>query len=414
MLARLSRHMLLLLVSNVGGAGLSFLLSILIGRALGSEGLGEYAVVLAWVYPLSLLVEFGLGTLATRDLAREVATSAAYLHTVTRARLLLGGIAMLALLVLAPLLSSDPVIVTGLVVSAPMVILVPFTSAFTAVFKARGAMYPIPWLNIGMLVAQVLLTSAVLAAGGGVVLALAVNTLTSLGQLIAAWAIWRWRFHTAVGARAVLSLGALLRRAFPFALAGLFAALQIRLSILLLENLATTADVGAFAAANRFVEAARLVPNAFFGALLPALATLAAQPDALHHTFRRSMLGLSAFGLAAGVGISLLAPWLVTSTYGEGFAPAVPVLQVLVWSLVFNVLRGGRTLYWYALGREMQVNVVNGAVILLQIALSLALIPPLGAVGAALGMIAVEAAALALLWREIRLPARWSLSDARP
>src|SRR5262245_30330693 len=112
MFSRLSRHTLLLLVSNVGGAALSFALSVLIGRVLGNGGLGAYTVVLAWVYPLSMVVEFGLATLATRDLSMDVSQSDAYLNAMVLARLVFGGAAVAALVLFAPLLSSEPSIVS--------------------------------------------------------------------------------------------------------------------------------------------------------------------------------------------------------------------------------------------------------------------------------------------------------------
>jgi O-antigen/teichoic acid export membrane protein len=196
----------------------------------------------------------------------------------------------------------------------------------------------------------------------------------------------------------------LLRRAWPFALAALFAALQTRLSVILLERLTNTTEVGYFTAANRFTEAARMFPNALFGALFPALAALAANPDQLASTFRRAMRGLALFGMVASIGFTVAAPILINLVYGVDFVPAVPALIVLGWSLLFGVLRGGRTLYWYALERERYVNAVNAGVIALQAALGLWLVPAYGALGAAIGFLAVEAAALALLWREVRFP----------
>jgi len=80
------------------------------------------------------------------------------------------------------------------------------TGAFTAIFRARQAMWPIPSLNVGMLVIQVALTAVVFLAGGSVLAALIVNTVTSAGQLVAAWAVWRWKFRTPTRARPVVPL----------------------------------------------------------------------------------------------------------------------------------------------------------------------------------------------------------------
>lgn len=400
--SRISRNTLTLLISNLGGAPLSFILSALIGRALGTEGLGAYAVAMAWVLPLSFVVEFGLATLMQRDLAADLSAVRATLESVVLSRLLIGGAVMLLLIIAAPLISSDPNVILGLHISAPMVIILPLFSTFSAVYKAYGAMWPVPWLNIGMLLAQVILTVGALAAGGGLAVVLILNVATSAAQLAAAYVIYRWRFSkpdAETRRLEAIKILPLLRRAAPFALAALFAALQTRLSVILLEQLATTVQVGYFSAAARFVEAARMIPNAFFGALFPALAALAADRVLMRHTFRRGMLGLGAVGAVTGIGFLLLAQPLITLTYGTEFTPAVPVLQALGWSLLFSNLRGARTLYLYALGQENRVNHINGIVIIAQAALSVLLIPAANALGVAVVHVLVEIIALALLWR---------------
>jgi O-antigen/teichoic acid export membrane protein len=256
-----------------------------------------------------------------------------------------------------------------------------------------------------MLVMQVVLTTLVFLNGGGVIAALIVNMLTSAGQVAAAWLIYQWRFREVVGAvrEPPLQTSVLLRRALPFAIAAVLAALQTRVGIILLERLASTGEVGYYAAASRFVEAGRMIPNAFFGALFPALAALAAQPIRLNQTFTRTMLGLASFGLLLGLAFLLLASWVVELTFGASFASAVPVLQLLMWSLLPALLRAGRTLYWYALGQESFVNIVTGVVLVLQIALSWWLIPRHGALGAAAATVVVEGLAFALVWRPANL-----------
>jgi O-antigen/teichoic acid export membrane protein len=100
---QLSRNTGILLVNNLAGAGLSFLLSALIGRVLGADGLGVYAAVAAWIFPLSLIVDFGLSMLMTRDLASLPENSTPMLRRVMLLRLLIGGGVMLTLIILAPL-----------------------------------------------------------------------------------------------------------------------------------------------------------------------------------------------------------------------------------------------------------------------------------------------------------------------
>jgi PST family polysaccharide transporter len=388
-LSRLPSNTLTLLGSNLGGALLLFVLSALIGRTFGSPGLGVYAVALAWVYPLSLVVEFGLTTLMTRAISADSAQIPAYMESITGARLLLGGGVLLAFYLAAPLISRDPVVITALQISAPLIVIQPFYSQFTTVFKAQGRLWTIPALNLGMIGAQVVLTAIALAYGGNVLHALSLNTVTSAGQLVAAWWLYQ-RLTLAEQPRLPLSQGdwgvrlvTLLRAAFPFALAAIFAALQARMVFLLLEP--QVIEAGYFSAANRFIEAAKLLPNAFFAALFPLIGSASVQS-----AFRPAALGLAAFGLVAGIGFTVAAPHLLTLVFGGGFQPAVPTLIVLGWSLLFFALRGARTIYWYAHSGEHFINEVNALAVVGIFVLSAALIPAYGAVGGAVAVLLTD------------------------
>lgn len=405
--ASLRRNTVLLMLSNIGGAALSFALSALIGRALGEAGLGIYAVSAAWIFPLALIADFGISTLMTRDLSASPEDCERYLRASALARGGFGGLLMISLIVLAPWLSRDPAVVEGIRISAPLILILPFYSSFTAVFKAHNAMGLIPWLNIGMLLSQVILTTLAFALGGGVRAAIIINVATSLGQLIAAYLAYRARFAERGPAEPLRPLvRRLIQRSWKFAVAGLLAAMQIRLSTILLEQLTNAGEVGYFSAGSRFMEAARLIPNAYFGALFPALSAVAADPQAMQRVFGNAFRLLILFGIACALAAWLAAPVIIPLVFGDGFTASVPVLQMLMIALGFSVVRGLRTLYWYAHGREGYVNVVNAVVIVAQIALSLVLLPPLGALGAAIVLLMIEWAALLMLWREIPFT-RW-------
>ena len=406
MLTRLSQNTLTLLSSNLGGALLLFVLSAMIGRTLGSAGLGVYAVALAWVYPLSLLVEFGLTTLMTREISANIDQLPTYMESITLARLLIGGTVLIALYVAAPHLSADPVIVVGLQVTAPLVIIQPFYSQFTTAFKVRGFMWTIPALNLGMIGAQVLLTALILASGGTVLHALILNTITSAVQLVAAWCLYqayvrRDRLHSVGSIQSSgrdesrpyndIRLLALLRAALPFALAAVFAALQARMVFFLLEH--QVMEAGYFSAANRFIEAAKLLPNAFFAALFPLIGSAS-----VRGAFRPATLGLAAFGFSAGIGFTVTAPFLLTLVFGADFLPAAPTLIVLGWSLIFFGLRGNRTIYWYAHGGEHFVNGVNALAVVAIFLLGLGLIPLFGAFGGAVAVLLTELGVTTLLY----------------
>lgn len=140
----------MLLVSNIGSTLLSFLLSILIGRASGETGLGVYAAALAWILPLSLIAEFGIGTLITRETAAQPSQAHVYLNASAKIRTIFGGTLALVVILAAPIMSDNLNVITGLRLSAPLIWIAPTFGAYTAVFRARGKMGIIAALNIGM------------------------------------------------------------------------------------------------------------------------------------------------------------------------------------------------------------------------------------------------------------------------
>lgn len=393
---RLSQNTLALLLSNGGSAVLSFMLSVMIGRVLGQDGLGIYATVLAWIFPLSLITEFGLGTLITRDIALKPEDSHAYLRASILARLVIGGVITLIIYSTAPLISQDIHIVRGLQIASPLIIILPFYSSFTAIFRAKQIMQPITWLNLGMLISQVSLTGLAFWYGEDIESVLIINTLTSFVQLFAAWLVYqRWFYEPS---RQIIPLQTLLVAATPFAIAAVLAAIQSRIAIILLEQFTSTNDVGLYTAAARFIEAGRMLPHAFFDALFPVLASLATIPHELKRMFRRVLVGLTTFGIAFAVVISWISLPLLTLTYGQDFISARSMLIILAWSLLPMLLKGGRTLYWYAVGETMYVNLVTVGVIIIQVIAAIWLIPSYGAMGAAWVMVIAETSAVILLF----------------
>jgi O-antigen/teichoic acid export membrane protein len=291
--------------------------------------------------------------------------------------------------------------------SAPLVIILPWFGIYTAMFRAQQLMWPIPWLNIWMLIFQIAFTILVFSLGGSIIAIFVVNTLTSAGQLAVAGWIWhhRWFTKEVSGHESVRSLHitSLMRAAWPFAIAGVLAAVQTRVGTVLLERFTDTSNVGYYAASTRFVEAGRLIPNAVFGAIFPILVPLTSQPGQLQRVFKQMMAGLTAFGLILAILCLFWAPTIITLTYGNRFMPAVPLLQAAMGSLLPSMLRSGMTLYWYALKREQFVNVVSGVSLATQLVLSFIFIPTYGAAGAIGVMIAADSVALAILiWPVLR------------
>lgn len=383
---------------------LQFAFAILIARVLGQDGLGTYGTVLAWIFPLSLLVEYGIGTILTRDIARNRDNTTSLVSAAIRSRLLIGLPAVIGLWFISPLLSSNPSIVTGLQIAAPLVLIQPLFSIFSAVFRAQLNMRLLALLGVGMSVGQVALGFVVLAAGGDIIAVLLLNTITSALQLGAAYIIFR-QGHAAQKHQH-LPLMALLSSAGPFALAGIIAALQLRLPLILLEQWHGAAAAGVFVAASRMIDAGRLIAIAFLDTLYPALSNRMDDTHAARQLFARAiMLCAPVCGIVA-VGIHIFAPAIINLLYGGDFAVSADILRVLGWMLAANTLKGAGIIFLFATDKPGISNRANIIALMIEVSLCAVWISSNGAYGAAYVLLVSEliGAGLVLLavWRELR------------
>jgi O-antigen/teichoic acid export membrane protein len=395
-LLKITQNTGILLLVNLSGAGLGLLLAAALGRGLGDAGFGQYSLVMTWLLSLLLLAEFGLSTVLTRDLAARPQQTPGYLINSIVAKMGLGLLLSAGLWLAAPWLAlqQNPAEVAALRWGGLYLLTGLVYSSFTAVFRARQIMTPILWLTLGG-------QSALLA--GTVALLLTRQPLWTLiawggiSQGLQAWAAARLAARRGVAGplrRAEVDLRlarALLDRAWPFALAGLLAALQMRANIFLLGYMQGDQALGWFAAANRFMDTGRQLPGAFYAAIFPAMARLSTtNPAALQKTFNQARLWLLAFGLAAAAAALPLANPVLKLVYGPAFTPATAALQLLALSITANSQNSLLIIYLYARGREKTVNWLTAAGLAVNLVLCAWLIPHWGAAGAAMALLAAE------------------------
>lgn len=409
--ARLAKNTITLLLGSAGTTILSLMLSVIIGRNLGESGLGIYATALAWIAPITLVAEFGLSTLLTRELAANPHATRSLVNTAIRIRFWMGTGLSIGLILAAPFLSQESLIVMGIQLSAVLIWVQPLFSTYTSVFRARQAMLPIALLNLGMLLIQVVLTWLLLLQAQRVEGVFIINSATSALQLFAAWLIYRRRFRA--GKADFTQAIPLMRQALPFAIAAVLAALHMRLNILWLEQVWNSAETGYYAAAGRIPEVVRVASIAFFDAAFPMLVSLSGNENLLRQYLKRMLVGLGITGLAFAAAATMVGPFVILFLYGEAFHDAIQPMILLSWAIIPLLIRSTLTFYGYVQRDETFVNSTVFVSFLARILFCALLIPPYGVSGAALAHLAAETFGMLLLAGR-HLPINWLRISTRP
>ena len=76
---KIGHNTLILLAVNLVSGLSAVVTGVILGRALGDRGFGQYSLVMSWLVGLAVFLELGLNTLLTRDLAANPGVARVYL-----------------------------------------------------------------------------------------------------------------------------------------------------------------------------------------------------------------------------------------------------------------------------------------------------------------------------------------------
>jgi O-antigen/teichoic acid export membrane protein len=386
-------------VNLLGAAGAAVL-----ARALGVEGLGRYGTVLALVTVLGGITDAGLTVTGSRELALldDAARRRALLGAMLGARLALAVLAFVLCLGIGRLAGYGDAQLAGLALAA-------FAAILTAAQATLGLPLVVELRNGAVAAADVARQVALFAGivvlallGAGLVPFLALQVLSALVALAAT--LWLLRPGQATWPRFDLEeWRALARVALPVALALVLTLVYVRVLIVLTSLLADDVETGLFVASSRVVEMLGGLPLLLSGVILP-VAAVAARDDRgrLRYVVGRTTELSLLLGLATAIGVGLAAPTALLVLGGADFAAAAEVLRLQAPAIVTVFVLQSWVTFLIAEHRHREVV---GAVVLGLVALlvaSLALIPPVGARGAAGAAVLADLVYAAALFRAMR------------
>jgi PST family polysaccharide transporter len=177
-------------------------------------------------------------------------------------------------------------------------------------------------------------------------------------------------------------------QSFPVAISTLLAGVYMRIDQVMLHNMASDRVLGQYAAAVKVSELLETAPSALLYSIMPVLSVAAGVQLQFQAYQARTFRYLNVCSAGLCVGMTVGAPLIIKWLYGPKFAPAVLLLQILIWSevsvffgaLVMNLLVA-RNLQKY-----LTVPTAAGAVV--NVLLNLYLIPRYAALGAAIATVA--------------------------
>lgn len=390
---RVGRNFVYRIGSQAGSAVINVAAMVLLGRALGASGYGDYSFYYALIPLLSNLAGFGMGIVVTREIARDPACAPRLLGDAILLRAILCVVLFVGVAVVTPRIYGPYETLLVLIVTAAAML--DFSQDVSVwVLRAHERLD----LEARLLFVSQLVWFAIIALGvflhAGLPVLLGAASIAFLCRAIAgAWLMHR-RFHRPEYRPDRGRMWALLKDGLPFGLALFGVVLYGRIGLLTLKSLGSSLDVSYYQVAYLLSQPFTFVATALAMAMFPQIARRAGhQPEELRGSLRRALKCQFLMGLPLTLALVLLAdPLIHLLFHGNGFDQAAAALRLMSLGITIIFLNHAARYTLAALDQQRDYLVGVGVGIAVNAILCALLVPRLGYPGACVAFLAAEVA----------------------
>jgi len=384
---RLFRDLVELCFGQLLAAVVTLLAFASLARTLDTEHYGfvEFAAALSLFF--AMLVDFGLGSVGARELARDPARASHHAAIIPAVRLLLAAVAI-------PVMGLSGHLINGSPEAQPLVWL--FSIGLLAI------PWRLDWLlqaldRMRAVATGQVLRSAVFAVGVYLfvrgprdVVRVGLVEILAAGSAVLFYLALQVAYVTPLRLRFSPSdLKSLLHQASSIGLSNVVWALHQYVHLFLLGTLVGGEETAWFGAAHRIVAAMLIFSYAYHFNLFPTMVRwIADSPRRFDELMRASFRMVAWAGVLIAFGCSLFARPILEIVFGERFGTAAPAFAILVWAFPITTLGGHARWSLIASGQQRCVLLAQTAGAAVALPISPFLILRYGAVGGAIAMVA--------------------------
>ncbi len=388
---------------EIMGRVLRLFIVVYAARVLGAAGWGAFSYLTSLAAILTVFSDVGLSSVVIREVTKNPQLKDKYFSSAFLFKFILTVLSFLIIVFLAPH-------ITNIQVSRTLVYLVGFLFIFdslrrfgASLFRAMERMELEALVNI--------ITQAIIVVAGFIALLM----ITSPESLAAAYAIGagagllvtmyilRQDIGNLFSSFDKKLLKPIMSAAWPLSLAAIFGVLIVNIDTVIIGWFRSAAEVGFYAAAQKPIAFLYLLPALATGAFFPVLARLANKDNERFRYVLEKGLGLVLlFAIPIAIGIFLTAPEIVKLFYGSAYAPSAGPLKILALTLLAVFPVGMIINAIFAYNRQSELVPLWATGLLIDIGLSLLLIPRWGITGAAWAVFITQLIINALIWRRMK------------
>ena len=394
---RVVRNSSYLVIAQVPVQAANAVYVLVLAQRLGVSDFGRFATLWALLAFFQTVLEQGLGRSITRDLASRTVSPARGIVNGLVLAVALGTLSVGAMTGIGWALSvilghSTDLVMLAFVTGASLAPRAIWLTA-SAVFNAQQRIGVSAILSVVASLSNVALGLTALLAGlglPGVMSASAVAQVVPMGVAFTLLFRMVWPGEASVSRTALVTMG---RSATPFVVRALLGIVYFRADLLLLTTLVGFEAAGIYQAAYKVLELALVLPGAANSAAYPVIsAYLARNRERAVRAYQRLLGGSFVVGLPLSALLFVGATPLVNLLYGSAYRAAAPMLALLAGAILLSYVNAAPITLLSASPRQTALTIVTALGLVVNLAVNAALIPRMAGQGAAIAMIASEAA----------------------
>ncbi len=382
----LARNTFYLTTAAIGQKVIAFVYFLFLARVMQPESTGTYFLVVSFIMIFSVVADFGITQVVIREIAKAPDQAKQLLKGALGAKLFFMVIAVFAANIVSLSLGYDTLVIQLILLASVNLF---FDALHLLFYGALRGMQNLQYEALGVLGGQI----ASVTAG-----ALVLWLYPSLYLLVIALMLTSFVNVAVSATKVVQKLGAgillptfegdstkiLLKTALPFALAAVFVKVYSYIDSIFISKFLGTVELGYYSVAYKFTYAFQFLPMAFIAALYPGIsANIGKDEFRVNQMMEKGMWYMAILVIPIAFGLWAIAPEAVLLA-GDSYAPATPVLQILIFALIPLFLDFPIGSLLNAANRQSTKTAIMGATMVINIILNFLLIPRIGLIGAAI------------------------------
>lgn len=383
------KNFLSLSTSEVLSRFIGFITTAYMARVLSSAAFGKVNFVEAIITYFLVIVNPGLSVIGIREIARDREHKEDYISTITALKFILFFLAILILFVLIFLIDKPYEI--KLLIFLYGLTLLPASFLIDWVFNGLEKMEYTALTNIAARALFMILVISIVKSASHVFAIPLIKLVTDTFIVISLILIFnrsfgkiRFSFDRKLAwdvMKAALPLG------YSFCMIGIY----YSAGTIMLGFMRDDQTVGYYNAASKITLFLIAFSGAFYSAIFPVMSSYYKSSFERLRDFQKKVIKmLVTVALPLGIGVSLLAPRIISFIYGSEYLESVKVLQLLIWAVVIIYINVPFANSMVAMDKQNKLAVAVTIGALTSLSLNFFLIPSLGMTGAAIANICAE------------------------